>query len=140
MIIPLDTLRQCDIMESRKKKAPSSAKNGGNEKMEKYFKLSEESIESIIEHLNNELWSGAKDRIESATEEQKERVADNLREWFFGGLVTDTQINDYVWFECDDIFYPEESEEEEEEEEEETQEITIKLSGKMVTIEEETQE
>lgn len=85
--------------------------------MEKYFNLSEESIESIIEHLENECWSGAKDRISSASEEQIEEVASRLQELFCDEYITETSINDFVWFECDDIFEEDEEDEEESEEE-----------------------
>lgn len=62
-------------------------------------------------------WSGARDRIESATEEQKEQVKQRIKETFFYSAEetepTETEINDFVWFECDDIF--EEKDEDEDE-------------------------
>lgn len=58
-------------------------------------------------------WSGAEDRMNDATEEQKEQVYERLEEWFDallidGEIPSDTDVNDFVWFECDDIFFPEE--------------------------------
>lgn len=87
--------------------------------MEKYFNLGEESIESIIEHLESESWGGAKDRISSATEEQIEQVAETLKELFGDEYITETTINDFVWFDCDNIFEDDEDEEDDEEETEE---------------------
>ena len=63
-----------------------------------------------------EFWAGAKDRMDDATEEQKRKVAERLEEYFAGyedieNIPTDITINDIVWFECDDIFFPEENEE-----------------------------
>lgn len=65
-----------------------------------------------------EFWSGAKDRIDNATPEQKEQVAERIEEYFdcCDDIPTDTQINDLVWFDCDDIFFPEENDEDEENE------------------------
>lgn len=65
--------------------------------------------------LGDRLWSGALDRWKDATPEQCEAVYQRLEEWFDGTIPTITQINDVIWFDCDDIFYPEEEEEEEEE-------------------------
>lgn len=65
-----------------------------------------------------QFWGGAKSRMEDATYDQRRAVADRIEECFSydDNIPTDTDINDLVWFECDDIFYPEEEEEEEEEE------------------------
>lgn len=67
-------------------------------------------------------WSGAKDRMDDATEEQKRKVIERLEEYFEGcedieNIPSDTTINDIVWFECDDIFFPENKEEEDEDDE-----------------------
>ena len=53
-------------------------------------------------------WSGAADRWDNATDEQREQVVDRLEEYFCDETPTETQINDIVWFECDDIFFNEE--------------------------------
>ena len=54
-------------------------------------------------------WSGAADRMNKATEEQRHEVFDRIEELSelaaeSGQLLTNTDINDYVWFECDDVF------------------------------------
>ena len=55
------------------------------------------------------LWSGALTRWNGATEEQRKEVWDRLEEearshedW--GDIMTETTVNDIVWFYCDDIF------------------------------------
>lgn len=61
--------------------------------------------------LENHLWSGAKDRWQEADDETKEQVYHRLID-YFGEInnadsVPDiTTINDFIWFECDDLFYP----------------------------------
>ena len=69
-----------------------------------------------------EFWSGAKDRMDNATPEQIEKVKERIESYFEGcedieNIPSDTTINDIVWFECDDIFFPEEEEEENEDDE-----------------------
>lgn len=61
-----------------------------------------------------EFWSGAKTRMDNATEDQINRVEERLEECFSGDMPTDGQINDFVWFECDDIFFEDEEENDEE--------------------------
>ena len=66
--------------------------------------------------LDNFFWSGAKDRWDDATDDQKERVWDRVWEVFVinevdGSLPTETEVNDFVWFECDDIFNEEDMDE-----------------------------
>lgn len=64
-----------------------------------------------------QFWCGAKSRMDDATDDQRRAVADRIEECFsYDNIPTDTDINDLVLFECDDIFFPEEEEEEEEEE------------------------
>ena len=55
-------------------------------------------------------WAGANDRMNDATDDQREAVDERLQELFedSGDIPTATEINDVVWFECNDIFYPEE--------------------------------
>lgn len=55
-----------------------------------------------------EFWGGAKARVDDATEEQRQLVFARLEDVFVDDFPTETDVNDYVWFECDDIFYPEE--------------------------------
>ena len=58
-------------------------------------------------------WAGAKDRMDDATDEQIKKVEQRIFEFYdCGGFIpTETQINDLVWFDCDDIFYPEDYDE-----------------------------
>lgn len=63
-----------------------------------------------IEPEHFEFWSGARSRMDSATEEQRAAVYARIEEYAEFGDVTETAINDLVWFECDDIFFPEEEE------------------------------
>lgn len=60
-----------------------------------------------------EFWGGAKARMDDATEEQRQLVCARLEDVFVDDFPTETDVNDFVWFECDDIFYPEEEDEEE---------------------------
>ena len=62
---------------------------------------------------NFQFWSGARDRIESATDTQKQKVKERIEECFYNEEPTETEINDLVWFECDDIFFDNEEEQEE---------------------------
>lgn len=61
--------------------------------------------------LADELWSGAKERWQEADEETRIAVWDRVKDWVDavscdGYIPTMTQINDIIWFECDDLFYP----------------------------------
>lgn len=52
-----------------------------------------------------EFWSGAADRMTGATVAQREAVCERLEEYFDGSTeATEADINDFVWFDCDDIF------------------------------------
>lgn len=54
-----------------------------------------------------EFWSGAKSRMDDATDEQREEVFERIAEFCeCAGEVDEYAINDLVWFECDDIFFP----------------------------------
>lgn len=65
-------------------------------------------------------WAGAKDRMDGASPKQREKVYDRIKFYFEtfdycnGDYPTETDINDLVWFECDDIFFPDEDEGEDE--------------------------
>ena len=65
-------------------------------------------------------WSGAKDNAETLTDEQLATVQYNLEEIYQDGM-SETQINDFFWFDFDTIreWLGIKDEEEEEEEEEE---------------------
>lgn len=54
-------------------------------------------------------WSGADDRMNQATEEQRHEIFDRIEELSelaaeSGQPLTAADINNYVWFECDDVF------------------------------------
>lgn len=55
-----------------------------------------------------DFWSGAKDRMQDATEKQREMVYQRLEVFSSQYELSECDINDIVWFDCDDIFYPEE--------------------------------
>ena len=57
-----------------------------------------------LEDMEDLLWSGAKDKWVSATDEQRERVWALLGEIFENTIPDLTTVNDVIWFECDDIF------------------------------------
>ena len=52
-------------------------------------------IESGMDLENFEFWSGGKDRFESLTPED----IDTIFEYLDGEEMTDTQLNDFFWFE-----------------------------------------
>ncbi len=60
-----------------------------------------------LDDLEYILWSGAKDKWISATDEQRERVLTLLGEIFENTIPDLTTVNDVIWFECDNIFYDE---------------------------------
>lgn len=66
-----------------------------------------------FDDLWNFFWSGARDRWEDATDDQKKRVWDLIQDVFSDDIPTETEINDFVWFECDDIFNEKDDEDEE---------------------------
>lgn len=51
-----------------------------------------------------EFWAGARDRMNSATEEQRQLVYARIEDYFVDSFVSETDVNDLVWFDCDDIF------------------------------------
>lgn len=72
----------------------------------------------VTQDLDNfEFWAGARDRMNDATNEQREQVFERIAEEFeYNEDITETDINDLVWFECDDIFFHEDEDEDEDEE------------------------
>ena len=66
-----------------------------------------------VDPENFEFWGGAKGRMDDATEEQRQLACARLEDMFVDEVPTEVDVNNFVWFECDDIFYPEEEEEEE---------------------------
>ena len=78
--------------------------------------------------IYNNCWSGAKDTVQTISEEGKEEELMNLLEEIFcDETPTDTQVNDFLRFEPDYIFeclgISDDEEDEEEEEEEEEEEV-----------------
>ena len=64
-------------------------------------------IEIDINDLDRLLWSGAADKWAHATDEQRVRVWDAIVDIFCDNAdeyPDMTTINDFIWFECDDIF------------------------------------
>ena len=87
-----------------------------------YLKPSDESIEDLKDYLSDNSWSGARDRIQGATEEQLNQVCDDLQQLFNDDYVSATTINDFIWFDCDNIFDEDENEDGEEETEDDEEE------------------
>lgn len=62
--------------------------------------------------LYDELWCEAKEKWKDADFETRCAVWDRIKEWCDAvcecgsELPSITQINDIIWFECDDLFYP----------------------------------
>lgn len=55
-----------------------------------------------------EFWGGALERMNGATPKQQQEIFERLEEYFEDGEYSQTDINDFVWFECDDIFFNDE--------------------------------
>ena len=70
-----------------------------------------------FEPCNFQFWAGAKHRMDDATDEQREAVYERIESIFdcFDDLPSETDINDLVWFECDDIFFPDEEDDDDDE-------------------------
>ena len=67
---------------------------------------------SEFEDLSDLLWSGAADKWANATDEQRVRVWDAIVDIFCDNAdeyPDMTTINDFIWYMCDDIFYPDET-------------------------------
>ena len=56
------------------------------------------TVENSLREFN--FWSGAKDTAEQLTAEQIDQIESVLEDCYPDGM-TDTQINDIFWFECD---------------------------------------
>lgn len=77
-----------------------------------------------VNDLGGELWSGARERWEDADDDTREAVFERVCDWTDGDEVEVdmTTVNDLIWFECDDLFFPEDDEEDTEDEEDEDEE------------------
>lgn len=65
-------------------------------------------VYSEINPEDFEFWAGALDRMNGATEEQRQRVYARIEDVFMDDFPSEIDVNDLVWFECDDIFFPDE--------------------------------
>lgn len=52
-----------------------------------------------------EFWGEAKARMDNATEEQRQLVYARLKDIFADEIPTEGEVNDFIWFKCNDIFY-----------------------------------
>ena len=76
-----------------------------------------------VNDLEYELWCGAQERWEAADEDTREAVFERICDWTEDEEEVDmTTVNDIIWFECDDLFFPEEDTEDEDEDEEDEDE------------------
>lgn len=67
--------------------------------------------------LKDMVWSGAVDTLAEVERQDREQEAlDLIEEVFYDEVPTDTQVNDFIWFDLADMMglYDEEDEEEEE--------------------------
>lgn len=69
-----------------------------------------------FEDLSSILRCGALSKWTLATDEQREMVWVLVNDTLAsnGKIPTESEINDFIWFGCDDIFYPDEEDSEEE--------------------------
>lgn len=69
-----------------------------------------------IKDLEQILRCGAKEKWDDADDDQRELVWQVVNDVFgsTGSIPTESEINDFIWFECDEIFFPEEYEEDDE--------------------------
>lgn len=66
-----------------------------------------------VDNLGEHLWSGARDRWNDADDDTREAVFERILDWFESDEEIElTTVNDAIWFDCDDLFFPEEEEEE----------------------------
>ena len=64
-----------------------------------------------INDLDNLLWSGARQKWDGATDDQKEAVWDSVEAAFGDEAPEMVELNDFIWYDCDEIFFPEEKDE-----------------------------
>lgn len=58
-----------------------------------------------ISDLSQELWAGAKELWADADEETRRAVWQRIEARFGDGINELTEVNDFVRFDCDDLFY-----------------------------------
>lgn len=70
-----------------------------------------------VNDIGGELWSGAQDRWRDADDDTREAVFDRICDWTEDEEEVDmTTVNDLIWFDCDDLFYPDDEDDEEDDE------------------------
>ena len=57
-----------------------------------------------FEDLKRNSWSGAIDTLETIEENEKEEELMQLLEYTFEDVPTETEVNDFLWFDYDFIF------------------------------------
>lgn len=67
-------------------------------------------VKREVDPKDFQFWGWAKSRMDDATEEQRQLVCARLEDIFADAIPTEGEVNDFVWFKCNDIFYPEEEE------------------------------
>ena len=67
------------------------------------------SFEINFSNLDKYLWGGAAERWNDANENIRENVWERISDLINdSGFISITTLNDTIWFDCDDLFYPEE--------------------------------
>ena len=66
--------------------------------------------ELTIDDMSDFLWGPARDLWNKADDDQRQAVWDMLEDVFYEEIPDETSVNDFVWHDCDDIFFPEEAE------------------------------
>lgn len=71
-----------------------------------------------FEDIPSILRCGAKDKWDEADDVQRWSVWELINDLFGanGNIPTESEINDFIWFGCDEIFYPEDDEDDEDSE------------------------
>ena len=75
------------------------------------------TLELTFDEIGYELWCGARDKWDHATDDQRKRVWDAIIDIFCDNAdeyPSMTEINDLIWFECDDYFRDENEEDDDE--------------------------
>lgn len=86
--------------------------------------LTVKSVKTVdVNDIGYELWCGALERWEAADDDTREAVFDRICDWTADDEEVDMgTVNDLIWFECDDLFFPKETDEEDEDSDEDDSE------------------
>ena len=95
--------------------------------------LTVKSVKTVdVNDIEYELWCGALERWEAADDDTREAVFDRICDWTEDEEEVDmTTVNDLIWFECDDLFFPEETDDEDDEDDEDTPAVNTILVGRI---------